>query len=107
MSDIFQTQLIYRKGEVEFVLGYVAEFAGEGVIRKYKKSDPNYMYKGFRHSYKWRRGVGQVPWSRKWCTHTQAVEALLIVNDLDPIWGSYHVVPIPEKFKNQWHHHSW
>ena len=105
MSDIFETQLIYRKGEVEFILGYIGEFDGQGVVRKYSKSDPNYMYKGFVHRYKWRRRVGEEPWSKKWCTRTQATEALLNLYGIDPVWGTDNVLPISETFKAKWHPH--
>ena len=43
--DAFVTQIIYRKDGEEIILGYIGEFVGQGVTKRYRKSDPNYMYK--------------------------------------------------------------
>ncbi len=104
IPDVFITQLIYRKSDVEFILGYIGEFYGQGVVRKYSKSDPQYMYKGFVHRYKWRR-TEQAPWSKKWCTRTQAMEGLLNLYGIDPVWGTDDVLPISETFRAKWYAH--
>ena len=100
MSECFVTQLIYRENGEEIVLGYIGEFSGQGVFRKYKQGDPDFMYKKFRHSYK--VSTDGKTWSRKWYHRTQATTKLLLDHGKDKIWGHYHVLPIPETFKKGW-----
>lgn len=83
------------------VLGYIGEFVGKGVAKRYKKTDPEYMYKDFVHSYKF--SLDGVKWSRKWLNHSQAVRGLLKAHKKDEHWGHYYVIPIPQTFRKEWH----
>lgn len=100
MNKPFITQIIYRESGGDIVLGFIGEFEGQGVTRKYKKGDPDFMYKGFMHDYK--ISMDGTKWSRKWLNRTQAISALLEKHGKDPMQGHYHVMPIPETFKKGW-----
>jgi hypothetical protein len=98
----FVTQIIYRCHEEkqEFVLGYVATFEGQGEAKRYKKSDPGYMYKDFWHSFK--ASVDGVDWTDGWVNQTQAIGKLLKHHGKDEVWGSNHIIPCSQTFIKQW-----
>ncbi len=83
------------------VLGYIGEFAGQGVIRRYKKNDPRFMYRGFKYSYKF--SLDGIKWSGRWLKHSGAIRALLKAHGKDKNFGHYHVIPIPQTFRKEWH----
>lgn len=98
--EAFMTQILYRDPETAtMVLGYIGQFEG-GVAKRYKKNDPDFMYKDFMHSYKYT--LDGVKWSRKWLTHSQAIRGLLKAHKKDTHWGGYHVIPIPQTFCKTW-----
>jgi hypothetical protein len=99
-SDRFATQILYREKGREFVLGYIAEFPGQGVVKKYSKSDPHHMYKGFVHRYK--ATVDEVNWSSDWHTGSGAIRELLRHHGKDEIWGTNHIIPTPEMWSRDW-----
>ena len=101
-DDKFVTQYIYRCREEkrEFTLGYVAQFKDQGEAKRYKKSDPNYMYRDFWHDFK--ASVDGVNWTDGWDTQSGAVRKLLEHHNKDLIWGFYHIIPCPETFKKNW-----
>ena len=96
----FVTQIIYRKDGEEIILGYIGEFRGQGVTKRYRKADPNYMYKDFMHSYK--ASMDGKKWTRGWDTYSGAIRKLLKTHKKDVVWSMYHIMPIPETFKKQW-----
>lgn len=98
----FVTQIIYRCPEEkrEFVLGYIATFEGQGEAKRYKKKDPDFMYKNFWHDFK--ASVDGVNWTEGWLTQSQATRVLLKHYGKDEIWGFYHIIPCPQTFKKNW-----
>ena len=94
-DDRFTTQIIYRDEDGDFVLGYIAEFPGQGVTRKNKL-----MYKGFVFSYK--SSVDGVRWHRKWESRTGAIQNLLRHHGKDEMKGLYHIIPAPQMFPKSW-----
>ena len=98
----FVTQIVYRcrKEKREFVLGYVASFEDEGEAKRYKKNDPDFMYKDFWHNFK--ASVDGVNWSEGWITQSQATNILLRHHGKDEVWGSNHIIPCPQTFIKQW-----
>lgn len=99
-SDRFATQFVYRENGREIVLGYVAQFPEQGVVKKYKKSDPYHMYKGFVHNHK--ATVDGVNWSDEWHTREGAIRELLRHHGKDEIWGMNRIIPTPETFSKNW-----
>jgi hypothetical protein len=96
----FMTQILYRESGDTMVLGYIGEFVGKGVAKRYKKSDPDYMYKDFMHSYKF--STDGIKWSRIWLTHSQAIRGLLKACGKVGQRDEYHVIPIPQTFRKTW-----
>jgi hypothetical protein len=97
--EAYLTQIQYRESGDAVVLGYIGEFEG-GVAKRYKKSDPDYMYKDFTHSYKY--STDGIKWSRVWLTHSQAIRGLLKVCGKTDQWAEYHVLPVSENFRKGW-----
>ena len=98
--DKFLTQILYRDKVETIVLGYIAEYAGQGVAKRYKKSDPNYMYKDFMHNYKF--SVDGVKWFRGWETYSGAIRGLLKKHGKTDIRADSHVIPTPQTFRKTW-----
>ncbi len=57
IPNVFITQILHRRDGAETVLGYIGHYDGKGVTKRYKKSDPYYMYKDFMHSYRCSKDV--------------------------------------------------
>ena len=100
IPDVFITQILYRKDGEEFVLGYIGEYEGKGVAKRYKNTDHNYMYKDFVHSY--RCSVDGVKWTIPWDTYSGAIRRLLKKHGKDTLRGSSHIIPTPQTFKGTW-----
>ncbi len=98
------TQILYRKDGEERLLGYIGEFIGKGVAKRYKKSDPHHMYKDFVHSYKC--SLDGVKWSRPWDTHAGAIRRLGRLNGLDGESVGYYILPTPQTFNKTWRSHE-
>jgi len=98
--DKFLTQILYRSKDETIVLGFIAEYAGQGVAKRYKKSNPNYMYKDFMHSYKF--SVDGVTWSRGWETYSGAIRGLLKKHGKTGVREDSHVIPTPQTFRKTW-----
>jgi len=100
IPDVFITQILYRKDGEEFVLGYIGEYDGKGVAKRYKKTDPNYMYKDFMHTY--RCSVDGVKWTTPWDTYSGAIRRLLKKYGKDELHGTSHIIPAPQSFLGTW-----
>lgn len=96
-DDRFVTQYMYREDGREFPIGYIAIFNGQGEAKRYKKSNPDYMYKDFLHNYK--ASIDGVTWTDGWSTQSQAIRKLLQHHGKDETWGFYHIIPCPQTFK--------
>ena len=96
----FVTQILYRGEGREFVLGYIAQFEGQGETKRYKKSDPHHMYKDFWHDYK--ASVDGVNWTDGWDTQAGAIRKLLKHHNKCETWGFYHILPCAESFRKHW-----
>lgn len=100
IPDVFMTQIHYREsGSDTIALGFIGEFKG-GVAKRYKKDDPDYMYKDFVHSFHCSKDGKK--WSHQWDTHGGAIRRLLEWNGKDPKWGGYYIIPTPQTFIKQW-----
>lgn len=99
LPEPFMTQIQFREDGGTILLGYIGEFEG-GVAKRYKKSDPDYMYKDFVHSYK--HSIDGIKWSRGWLTHGQAIRALLKKCGKTDQWAEYHVLPVSGNFRKGW-----
>ena len=100
-DDKFVTQYVFREDGREFVIGYIARFEGQGEAKRYKKSNPYYMYKDYWHDFK--ASVDGVNWTKGWDTQSGAVRKLLKHHDKCETWGFLHIIPCPETFKkNGW-----
>lgn len=99
--DKFLTQILYRNKEEIIVLGFIAEYAGQGVAKRYKKSHPNYMYKDYVHNYKF--SVDGVKWSRRWETYSGAIRELLKKHGKTGVREDSHVIPTPQTFRTDWY----
>lgn len=89
-SGRFVTQIEYRNDGRKFILGWIGEFEKGGVVSK----------RGFRKAHK--STADGKTWTKKWTSHTGAIRQLLKHHGLDTLWGTYHVVPIPQTFHSTW-----
>ena len=94
------TQILYRDEEGEFILGYIAEFEGQGEAKRYKKSNPDFMYKDFWHNFK--ASWDGVNWTDEWDTQSGAVRKLLRHHKKDEVWGTTRIIPTPQIFHKYW-----
>lgn len=94
------TQILYRGEGREFILGYVAQFDGQGEAKRYKKSNPNFMYKDFWHDFK--SSTDGVTWSKGWHTQSGAIRELLRHHKKDEVWGTSRIIPTPQIFHKYW-----
>lgn len=86
----FVTQIEYREKSKKIILGWIGTFNEGGVVSK----------RGFLKSYK--STVNGKTWTRTWTSRDGAIKQLLKHHGLDTTWGTYHVIPCPQTFSNQW-----
>lgn len=101
-DDKFVTQIMYRCPEEkrEFILGYIASFEGQGEAKRYKKNDPDFMYRDFWHDFK--ASVDGVTWTDGWDTQSGAIRKLLRHHNKCETWGFIRIIPCPQTFKKDW-----
>lgn len=80
----FVTQIIYRKGDHEYVAGYIASF---GQAPKPWKN------------YKWSKDGEK--WSTKWYGYNAAIRKLLVARGHHK-YDTIHVIPVAEIQKDLW-----
>jgi len=97
-DDRFVTQYVFREDGRETVIGYIARFEDQGEAKRYKKSNPDYMYKDYWHDFK--ASADGVNWTDEWDTQSGAIRKLLKHHKKDEMWGFYHIIPYPETFRN-------
>lgn len=83
-SKKFVTQILYRKNDIEHVIGYIAKHYNED------SATENYHW-----SVKGKR------WSRKWVTHEGAIQELLIRAGYER-QDTKRTLPIPETHRRHW-----